>query len=48
MASILLHIVGVEINETVSTLKDLTLDIVLPEEIIRAVRSANSLSSHII
>ena len=44
--SILLHRVDAGINETISALKDLTLNIVLPEEIVLAVTSANSLSSH--
>ena len=46
MASTLLHVGDAEINKMVFTCKDLTLNIVLPEEIILAVRSANSLNSH--
>lgn len=48
MASTLLHMGDAEVNETVSPLKDLTLNIVFPEEIILAVRSANFLNSHTI
>lgn len=44
--SILLYRVDAEINERIPALKDLTLNIVLPEEIILAVTSANSLSGH--
>lgn len=43
---ILLHIGDAEINETVSVLQDLTINIVLPEEIILAISSVDSLSSH--
>lgn len=35
-----------EIHETISALKDLTLNNVLPKEIVLAVKSANSLNSH--
>lgn len=45
-ASTLLHMGDAEVNEMVSTLKDLTLNIVFPEEIILTMRSANSLNSH--
>ena len=35
-----------EIPETISALKDLTLNNLLPKEIVLAVKSANSLNSH--
>lgn len=48
MAIILLHIGDAEINETASVLQDLTINIVLPVEMILAISSVNSLSSHAI
>lgn len=45
MTNAILQIGEAEINETVSVLRDLFLNIILPEEIILAVKSANSLNT---